>query len=158
MLQPVIVRRPGAGDYQLVAGERRLRAAHLAGLDHDPGDRAATSTTAQMMELALIENIQREDLNPIDEARAYQALIEKVGLTHDQLSERVGKQRELDHELASPARASGRSHGHGFTWNIVRGHARALLGLESRGDQLAAARYVASQGFLGAPHRGVRAP
>src|SRR5690242_9522262 len=92
VLQPLLVRRVEAGEYQLVAGERRLRAAQLAGLTRVPAIVKEFDDRA-MMELALIENIQREDLNPIDEARAYHALIEKVGLTHDQLSERVGKQR-----------------------------------------------------------------
>ena len=135
-----------AGEYQLVAGERRLRAAQLAGLLRVPvivkdfDDRA-------MMELALIENIQREDLNPIDEAKAYQALISKVGLTHDQLSERVGKQRATITNslrlLGLPAEVMDMvSRG-----TLSSGHARALLGLENRGDQLAAARYVSSKGF-----------
>ena len=146
VLQPLLVRRAGPGDYQLVAGERRLRAAQLAGLSRVPvivkdfDDRA-------MMELALIENIQREDLNPIDEARAYQALIEKVGLTHDKLSERVGKQRTTITNslrlLALPPEVMDMvSRG-----TLSGGHARALLGIENRGDQLAAARYVASKGF-----------
>ena len=146
VLQPLLVRRMASGDYQLVAGERRLRASHLAGLTKVPvivkefDDRA-------MMELALIENIQREDLNPIDEAKAYHALIEKVGLTHDQLSERVGKQRAT---ITNSLRLLGLppevmdmvSRG-----TLSSGHARALLGLENRGDQLAAARYVAAKGF-----------
>ena len=146
VLQPLLVRRAGPGDYQLVAGERRLRAAQIAGLVKVPvivkefDDRA-------MMELALIENIQREDLNPIDEAKAFQALVEKVGLTHDQLSERVGKQRAT---ITNSLRLLGLppevmdmvSRG-----TLSSGHARALLGLENRGDQLAAARYVASKGF-----------
>jgi ParB family chromosome partitioning protein len=129
-----------------VAGERRLRAAQLAGLVSVPvilkefDDRA-------MMELALIENIQREDLNPIDEAKAYQALVEKVGLTHDQLSERVGKQRVTITNslrlLGLPAEVMDMvSRG-----TLSAGHARALLALGSRGDQLAAARYVAGKGF-----------
>ena len=146
VLQPLLVRRAGPGGYQLVAGERRLRAAQLAGLVRVPvivkefDDRA-------MMELALIENIQREDLNPIDEARAFQALIEKVGLTHDQLSERVGRQRAT---ITNSLRLLGLppevmdmvSRG-----TLSGGHARALLGLENRGDQLAAARYVVAKGF-----------
>jgi ParB family transcriptional regulator, chromosome partitioning protein len=146
IIQPLLVRRIGAGDYQLVAGERRLRAAQLTGLTKVPvivkefDDRA-------MMELALIENIQREDLNPIDEAKAYQALIEKIGLTHEQLSERVGKQRTT---ISNALRLLGLppevmdmvSRG-----TLSGGHARALLSLENRGDQLAAARYVSSKGF-----------
>ena len=146
VLQPLLVRRIGPGDYQLVAGERRLRATQLAGLVKVPvivkefDDRA-------MLELALIENIQREDLNPIDEAKAYHALIEKVGLTHDQLSERVGKQRATITNalrlLALPAEVMDMvSRG-----TLSAGHARALLGLENRGDQLAAARYVTGKGF-----------
>jgi ParB family chromosome partitioning protein len=146
VLQPLLVRRIGPGDYQLVAGERRLRATQLAGLVKVPvivkefDDRA-------MLELALIENIQREDLNPIDEAKAYHTLIEKVGLTHDQLSERVGKQRATITNalrlLALPAEVMDMvSRG-----TLSAGHARALLGLENRGDQLAAARYVTSKGF-----------
>jgi len=134
VLQPLLVRRMGPGDYQLVAGERRLRAAQLAGLVKVPvivkefDDRA-------MMELALIENIQREDLNPIDEAKAYQALIEKVGLTHDQLSERVGKQRAT---ITNSLRLLGLppevmdmvSRG-----TLSSGHARALLGLDTLGPE-----------------------
>ena len=146
VLQPLLVRRVGGGEYQLVAGERRLRASHMAGLVRVPvlvkeyDDRA-------MMELALIENIQREDLNPIDEARAYHALIEKVGLTHEQLSERVGKQRTTITNairlLALPPEVMDMvSRG-----TLTGGHARALLSLEAKGDQLAAARYVSSKGF-----------
>jgi ParB family chromosome partitioning protein len=146
VIQPLLVRKVGPGDYQLVAGERRLRASHLAGLAKVPvlvqeyDDRA-------MMELALVENIQREDLNPIDEAKAYQALIETIGLTHEQLSERVGKNRAT---ITNSLRLLGLpvevmdmvSRG-----TLTGGHARALLSLEGKGDQLAAARYVSSKGF-----------
>ncbi len=146
VIQPILVRQHGVGEYQLVAGERRMRAAQLAGLTKIPAiirdydDRG-------MMELALIENIQREDLNPIDEAKAYQALVDKVGLTHDQLSERVGKQRSSISNslrlLALPPEVKDMvSRG-----TLSAGHARAILGIESGGDQLAAARYVVSKGF-----------
>ncbi len=146
ILQPLIVRKLGPGDYQLVAGERRMRAAHLAGLTKVPAI-VRDYDDRSMMELALIENIQREDLNPIDEAKAFQALIEKVGLTHDQLSERVGKQRS---SITNSLRLLGLppevmdmvSRG-----TMSAGHGRALLGLETSGDQLAAARYVTSKGF-----------
>ena len=146
ILQPVIVRKKGPGDYQLVAGERRLRAAHLAGLTKVPAI-VRDYTDTEMMELALIENIQREDLNPIDEARAYHALIERVGLTHDQVSERVGKQRSSITNslrlLVLPVEVMEMvSRG-----TLTAGHARAILSIESAGDQLAAARYVQSKGF-----------
>ncbi len=146
VLQPLLVRRVARGEYQLVAGERRLRASQLAGLVRVPAIVKEFDDRA-MMEVALIENVQREDLNPIEEARAYQALVEKVGLTHDQLSERVGKQRATITNalrlLSLPPEVMDMvSRG-----TLSAGHARALLGLENRGDQLAAARYVASKGF-----------
>ena len=146
VLQPVLVRKIGPGDYQLVAGERRLRASQLAGLTKIPAI-VKEYDDRQMMELALIENIQREDLNPIDEAKAYHALVEKVGMTHDQLSERVGKNRSSITNalrlLSLPAEVMDMvSRG-----TLTAGHARALLGLETGGDQLAAARYVTNKGF-----------
>jgi len=145
VLQPVLVRRQTDG-YQLVVGERRLRAAQLAGLDRIPAILRDVNDR-EMMELALIENIQREDLNPIDEAKAYKALVSTVGLTHDQLSERVGKQRS---SITNAMRLLGLpvevqdmvSRG-----TLSAGHARALLGLGSTGDQLAAARYIQAKGF-----------
>lgn len=145
VLQPVLVRRHADG-YQLIAGERRLRAAQLAGLEKIPTILRDVDDR-EMMEMALIENIQREDLNPIDEAKAYQALVSAVGLTHEQLSERVGKQRS---SISNSLRLLGLpvevqdmvSRG-----TLSAGHARALLGLDSAGDQLAAARYVHAKGF-----------
>jgi len=146
VLQPVLVRRTTEGGYQLVAGERRLRAARVAGLERIPavvrdvGER-------EMTELALIENIQREDLNPIDEANAYQGLAERVGLTHDQISERVGKQRaSITNSLRllalPPEVLEMVSRG-----TLTAGHARALLAIPGADDQIAAARYVHSKGF-----------
>jgi ParB/RepB/Spo0J family partition protein len=123
VLQPVLVRQH-AGSFQLVAGERRLRAAQIAGLDKIPAVLKQVDDR-QMMELALIENVQREDLNPIDEAKAYKALVTTVGLTHEQLSERIGKQRSSipTRSASSPCRSRS---GHGFTWNIERRPARTL--------------------------------
>ncbi len=146
ILQPVIIRKIEADSYHLVAGERRLRAARLAGLDTVPAI-IRDVDDREMMELALIENIQREDLNPIDEAKGYQALHQKLGLTHDQISERVGKQRSSVTNalrlLALPVEVQDMvSRG-----TLTAGHARALLSLESPGDMLTTARYVSSKGF-----------
>lgn len=146
VLQPLLVRRTAPGDYQLVAGERRLRAAQIVGLKKVPVVVKEVDDRA-MMELALVENIQREALDPIEEARAYQTLIEKVGLTHEKLSERVGKQRVTITNsirlLSLPSEVMDMvSRG-----TLSGGHARALLALENRGDLLAAARYVVSKGF-----------
>ena len=145
VLQPVLIRRHAYG-YQLIAGERRLRAAQLAGLEKVPAILRAVDDR-EMMEMALIENIQREDLNPIDEAKGFQALVSAIGLTHEQLSERVGKQRSSISNslrlLGLPAEVQDMvSRG-----TLSAGHARALLGLDSAGDQLAAARYVHAKGF-----------
>jgi len=146
VLQPLLLRRDPAGGYQLIAGERRLRAASLAGLDRVPAIVRDVSDQ-EMVELALVENIQRENLNPIDEAKAFRTLTVDLKLTHEQVSERVGKNRV---SITNSLRLLGLpvevqdmvSRG-----TLSSGHARALLGLESTGDQLAAARYVTSKGF-----------
>ncbi len=145
VLQPVLVRRQG-DTFVLVAGERRLRAARVAGLGKIPAIVREVSDR-DMMEMALIENIQREDLNPIDEAHAYHGLIEKIGLTHEQISERVGKQRSsISNALRllslPPEVREMVSRG-----TLSAGHARALLALEQSGEILGAARYVSAKGF-----------
>jgi ParB family chromosome partitioning protein len=147
VLQPVLVRRhPGASGYQLVAGERRLRATIIAGIKKIP---AIVKEVAdrEMMELSLVENIQRENLNPIEEAKAYQALVKELGLTHDQVSERVGKQRV---SITNSMRLLGlpdEVQEMVSRETLSAGHARALLAIDKAGDQLAAARYVQSKGF-----------
>jgi ParB family chromosome partitioning protein len=146
VLQPILVRRHMDDGYQLVAGERRLRAASLAGLESIPAV-LKEFDDRKMLEVALIENVQREDLNPIEEARAYQALAENAELTHDQISERVGKQRTsitnaLRLLLLPPEVQDMVSRG-----TLTAGHARAILGLGTTGDQLGAARYVHGKGF-----------
>ncbi len=128
VLQPVIVRRK-AGRYELVAGERRLRAAKLAGLDKIPAVVRQVSDS-EALEIALVENLQREDLNPIDEARGYKELIQRFDLTQEQLAHKIGKDRST---IANTLRLlqlpelvrEGLEKG-----EISVGHARALLGLE----------------------------
>ena len=93
IVQPIVVRRVG-GRYQIVAGERRWRAAQRAGLKKVPVTYKDVSDD-KLLELALIENIQRQELNPIEEAQAYRKLIDSIGLTQEQVSERVGKERTL---------------------------------------------------------------
>lgn len=147
VLQPVIVRRhPGTSGYQLVAGERRLRAAKLAGVSKIPAI-IKKSDDREMMEISLIENVQREDLNPMEEARAYNTLVEKLGMTHEQISERVGKQRV---SITNSLRLLGLpdevkdmvSRG-----TLSAGHARALLAIEKPAELVMAARYVQTKGF-----------
>jgi ParB family transcriptional regulator, chromosome partitioning protein len=146
VLQPIIVRKSPDGGFQLVAGERRLRASGLAGLARIPAI-IRDVPDGKMLEFALVENIQRENLNPIEEAKAYRALSEKAGLTHDQISERVGKQRvSITNSLrllALPPEVQDMVSRE----TMSAGHARALLALEAPGEILAAARYVSSKGF-----------
>lgn len=129
VITPVTLRQMPDGRYQLVAGERRLRASKLAGLKEIPAY-VRTATDIQMMEMALVENIQRSDLNAIEVARAYRQLIEECRLTQDQLSERVGKDRSTISnylrllglpEETQEALASGR---------ISMAHARVLAGVD----------------------------
>jgi ParB family chromosome partitioning protein len=129
VIQPVVVRRYGSG-YQLIAGERRLRAAKKAGLETIPAILTDVETDREMMEISLIENVQREDLNPIEEARAYRALMESCFLTQEEVAQKVGKNRStvtntlrLLH-LTEEVRIALQDK------QISMGHARALLGLD----------------------------
>lgn len=129
VISPITVRRMADGNYQLIAGERRTRAARKAGLKEIPAYiRVATDT--QAMEMALIENIQRSDLNAMEVALAYQSLIDECRLTHDQLSEKVGKNRSTITNylrlLALPAETQLALSAN----KISMAHARALAGVE----------------------------
>lgn len=129
VITPVTLRRMPDGTYQLVAGERRLRASKLAGLKEVPAY-VRTATDMQMMEMAVVENIQRSDLNAIEVAQAYKQLIEECRLTQDQLSERVGKDRSTISNylrlLGLPAETQ-EALGAG---RISMAHARVLAGVE----------------------------
>ena len=146
VLQPIIVRENAdfSGTYQIIAGERRWRASKMAGLNEIPaivvdGDDLAVA------QIALVENVQREDLNPVEEALAYQALIEKFGLTQERLSKEVGKARssianmlrliELPDEVLELVRDK----------KITYGHARALLALESDEQMIALAQRICDE-------------
>ncbi|OGK96608.1 MAG: hypothetical protein A3E31_15410 [Candidatus Rokubacteria bacterium RIFCSPHIGHO2_12_FULL_73_22] len=134
VIQPVIVRRLGAG-YQLIAGERRWRAARLAGLDRIPA-LVREATDAQSLELALVENLLRDDLNPMEEAEAYQNLLAQFGWTQEELAQRIGKDRssianclrllKLPQAIQTDLRAG----------RLTMGHARALLSLPGTAEQL----------------------
>jgi ParB family chromosome partitioning protein len=146
VLQPVLVRRVGEGQYQLIAGERRWRAAKRAGLATVPAIVRLTDDLASM-EQALVENLHRQDLTPLEEAAAYQQLIEDFGLTHEALAARVGKSRPSISNalrlLALPAAvqsliADGR---------LSAGHAKALLGTPDRAYQEHLARRAVDEGW-----------
>src|SRR3990172_2986072 len=145
IIQPLLVRRVGAG-YELIAGERRLRAARKAGLREVPVI-VREASNSETLQLALLENLQREDLNPIEEATAYQRLQEEFELSQEEIAQKVGKSRpavancmrllllprEVQQELAQG--------------KLPAGQARALLGLESEALMLAAAREVITKGL-----------
>ena len=130
VLQPILVRRTPLG-YQLVAGERRIRAAKLAGLSDIPC-LIVTADDSQILELALIENLQRENLNPIEESRGYDELMTKFGLTQEEVSQRVGKDRST---VANSLRLLNLPPNIQEDLEVGRlssGHARAILSLESK--------------------------
>ena len=127
VLQPVVV-RPDGFDYVLVAGERRWRAAQRAGLGEIPALIRETGESGQLTE-ALIENLQREDLSPLEEAAAYQQLEEDFGLTHAQIGERVGRSRAAVSNTLRLLHLSPAVQALVAAGSLSAGHARALLGL-----------------------------
>ena len=146
LLQPIVVRDNGNGYYSIIAGERRWRASKMAGLTEVPVV-ILNVDDAKASELALVENIQREDLSPVEEAEAYKALSDKYSLTQEQISDRVGKSRaeianklrllELPDEVLDMISSGELSYG----------HARALLGLADKENMLPLARVISQSGM-----------
>ena len=143
ILQPLVVRTAESG-FELIAGERRLRAAREAGLDRVPvlirqaGDN-------ESMELALVENLQREDLNPLETAAAYQALMEGFGLTKEQLAHRLGKSRAAVTNTLRLAQLPDRIRALLADAKLTEGHARALLGLETEEQMVQLAERIQAE-------------
>jgi ParB family chromosome partitioning protein len=135
VIQPLIVAREADG-YILVAGERRWRASRLAGLPSVPVI-VKDVVPQQMLELALVENVQREDLNPLEEATAYRQLIEGFGLTHEQVARRVGKSRVAISNTMRLLKAAEPVQAKLIQGKISEGHARALLALEEEAQVVA---------------------
>jgi ParB family chromosome partitioning protein len=136
IIQPITLRDSADGTYQIIAGERRYRASLLAGKTTIPAY-IRTAEDDSVVEMALIENIQREDLNPIEIALAYQKLIEQYGLTQEQLSERVGKNRATIANHLRLLRLPAEIQLGLKNKQIDNGHARALLALAEPAQQLA---------------------
>jgi ParB family chromosome partitioning protein len=145
VVQPIVVRAIATGRYEIIAGERRWRAAQLAGLHEIPAvvreveDRAAIA-------IALIENIQRENLNPLEEARALERLIKEFELTHEQAAEAVGRSRAAVSNLLRLLELEDAVKALVEKGELEMGHARALLALSGK-QQLEAARQVVSRGL-----------
>ena len=146
ILQPLTVRETGAGYYQIIAGERRWRAARMAELTEVPAI-VVEADDKKAMELALIENLQRQDLNSVEEALGYRSLMEEFGLTQEEAASRVGKSRpavanslrllSLDEKVLEMLRAG----------TISAGHAKAILMLKSEKKQQEAAQKIANLGL-----------
>lgn len=136
VLTPVVVRRAAHG-YQIVAGERRVRAARLAGLARIPAI-VKEASNAQALEMALVENLQREDLNPLEAAEAYRRLVEDFGLSQEDVAGRLGRDRSSVANALRLLRLPRRLREDLAAGILSEGHARALLGLEKAADQLRA--------------------
>jgi ParB family chromosome partitioning protein len=147
LLQPVVVTRAPEGGYYLIAGERRWRAAALAGLERIPAVVREGTGDSDRLALALIENLQREDLTPVEEARAYHHLRSELGLSQEEIAGRVGKQRStvanalrlLNLPLAVQAQVDASE--------LSAGHARALAGLDDSERQIALAERCVRAGW-----------
>ncbi len=145
VIQPILVRRRD-GRFEIIAGERRWRAAQRAGLLKVPVV-VRDVPDDKLLQVALIENIQRENLNPIDEAQAYQRLMDEFQLTQEALAAAVGKQRSTVANFLRLLRLPSAVRGQVAAGDLSMGHARAILALEREEDQVSAAREVVQRGF-----------
>jgi ParB family chromosome partitioning protein len=146
IIQPITVRRFGDG-YQLISGERRVRAARDAGMTHIPAYIIAVRSEEEMLELALVENLQREHLNPMEVAISYRRLVEECNLTQEQISQRIGKDRttitnflrllKLPQEIQQSLR----------TGELTTGHARALVAIENDVLQMKLFKRIVARGL-----------
>jgi len=146
VIQPITIRKLGYDKYQLIAGERRFRASKMAGLERIPAF-IRVANDEQMLEMALIENVHRQDLNAIEVAISYQRLMDELNLTHEQLSEKVGKNRSTITNFIRllklpPTVQISLRDGH-----ISMGHARALLSLEDETQQNRVLKMIIQKGL-----------
>ncbi len=146
IIQPITLRQMDNGSYQIIAGERRWRASQLAGLKSIPAY-VRTASDEKMMQMALVENIQREDLNAIEIALAYNNLIEQYHLTQEQLSEKVGKRRTTVANYLRLLKLPAEVQMALRNKSIDQGHARALLGLQSPSSQLKLFKEIEKNGY-----------
>lgn len=146
IIQPITVRQMEDGTYQIIAGERRWRASQMAGLLSVPAY-IRTADDENMMQMALVENIQREDLNPIEIALAYQNLIERYNLTQDKLSEKVGKKRTTIANFLRLLKLPAQVQMALQNKEMDQGHARALLGLAQPTMQVKLFEEIRQKGY-----------
>lgn len=145
VLQPILVRPLPGGSYQIIAGERRWRASRIAGLGEIPV-MVKELTDGEAMELALIENLQREDLNPVEEALGYQKLMEQFGNTQEEVARRVGKSRPAVANTLRLLQLPEQVLGYVKNGELSAGHARALLSVEGDRETVDLARELIRTG------------
>jgi len=146
LIQPILVRKLDSGYYQIIAGERRWRASRLAGLTEIPV-RVVEADDRRTAELALVENLQREDLNPIEEAKGYRTLMEDYGLSQEEVARGVGRSRPAVANALRLLSLSPQVMELVEKGELSAGHARALVPIPDGGRQLEAARQVIKQAF-----------
>lgn len=146
VVQPVVV-RPVDGGYELVVGERRWRAAQQAGLKTIPAVIKDVGSDVDVLEVALVENLQREDLNPMEEASAYQYLINEFGLTQEEVARRVGRSRSQVANTLRLLNLDGDIQGEIQAGNLTMGHAKALLSVEDRAARARLLRRIIDKGL-----------
>ncbi|MFN2340481.1 MAG: ParB/RepB/Spo0J family partition protein [Halanaerobium sp.] len=144
IIQPITVRKIKAEKYQIVAGERRWRASKLVGLKKIPAV-IRNFDDQEMLEIALIENIQREDLNPVEEARAYKEMLNNFEITQAELAKQVGKSRSNVSNMVRLLKLTDKVKNHLEQGTITIGHARALLALAEKETQVAACENIIIQ-------------
>jgi ParB family chromosome partitioning protein len=146
LMQPIVVREQATGEYELVMGERRWRAAQRAGLDVIPAIVRRTSDDAMLRD-ALLENIHRANLNPLEEAAAYQQLLEEFEVTHEELANRIGRSRPVITNMIRLLKLPLPVQRRVAAGVLSAGHARALLGLEDPGSQEDLAARIVAEGL-----------
>lgn len=147
VIQPITVRRLVGGMYELIAGERRVRASAEAGLTHIPAYIIEVESEKELLELALIENIQREKLNPIEIAKAYQRLIEELGYTQEEIAKKIGKDRTTVANFIRLLKLPEQIQESLKRGEITMGHARALINIPSRKLQVEIWNKIIKQGW-----------
>ncbi len=146
IIQPVTVRKLGYGKYQLISGERRFRASQIAGLTEIPAF-IRIANDQEMLEMALVENIQRQELDAIEVAFSYQKLIEECGLTQEKMSERVGKKRSTVANYLRLLKLPAEIQLSIRTRDISMGHARALVNIDDEKKQVTLSRRIIKEGL-----------
>ncbi len=146
IIQPITVRALGSGRFEVISGERRLRAARRAGLKRVPSY-VREADTEEMLEMALVENVQREELNPIEVALGYQRLLDECGLTQEQVAKKVGKNRATVANALRLLKLPPRVQASLRDGSVTAGHARALVTIDDPRDQLNLLKAIEDEGL-----------